>query len=219
MYALIVGLAKFLLLSTIWLFFLMALLAFTKTVVGRFWPQFVQIGTFADINDGSKDVSAVLISRAAELSRPVSLDALFEVKVPPITNNFGAKDDLKFLDDVKLSLQGVDVPAVIRAVFNALPDDHYTITAKTGNAGVAGPILNMEFTAPSGDRKSWLLRAESPAAGAPAPPASATTSQVIDRAIYTIWYYMYYDPKGLKWRKDLEANFTSARALEAYYGG
>jgi hypothetical protein len=77
----------------------------------------------------------------------------------------------------------------------------------------------MEFTAPSGDRKSWLLRAESPAAGAPAPPASATTSQVIDRAIYTIWYYMYYDPKGLRWRTDLEANFTSARALEAYYGG
>jgi hypothetical protein len=80
----------------------------------------------------------------------------------------------------------------------------------------------MEFTAPSGDRKSWLLRAESPAAGALAPPASAITSQVIDRSIYTIWYYMYFDPKGLRWRKDLEANFTnftSARALEAYYGG
>jgi hypothetical protein len=219
MYASIVGLAKFLLLFTIWMFFLVAFLAYTWHALGRFWPQFIQIGTFADINDGNKDVSAVLISRAGELSRPVSLDALFEVRVPPITNNFGAKDDLKFLDDVKLSLQGVDVPAVIRAAFNALPDDHYTITAKTGNAGAAGPVLNMEFTAPSGDHKSWLLRIENPGVGAPAPPASVTTSQVIDRAIYTIWYYMYYDPKGLRWRKVLEASFTSARGLEAYYGG
>src|SRR5439155_8912634 len=100
---------------------------------------------------------------------------------------------------------------------NALPDDHYTITAKTGNA--AGPVLNMEFTAPSGDHESWLLRIEHPGAGAPALSASATTSQVIDRAIYTIWYYMYYDPKGLRRKKDVEANFTSARTLEAYYGG
>jgi len=219
MYASIVGLAKFLLFLTIWLCFLVAFFAYTKIAFGRFWPQVVQVGTFADINDSDKDVSAVLIGRAAELSRPVSLDALFEVKVPPITRNFGAKDDLKFLDDVKLSLQGVDVPAVIRATLNALPDDHYMITAKTGNAGAAGPVLNMEFAAPSGDRKSWLLRAEHPGPGAPAPPAAATTSQVIDRAIYTIWYYMYYDPKGLKWREDLEADFTSARALEAYYGG
>ena len=219
MYAFIVSSAKFLVFFAIWLSFLVAFIAYTKTAVGRFWPQFVQVGTFVDINDGSKDLSPVLVSRAAELSRPVSLDALFEVKVPPITRNFGAKDDLKFLDDVKLSLQGVDVPSIIRAALNALPDDHYTITAKAGNAGAAGPVLNMEFMSPSGDRKSWLLHAESPPPGAAAPSAAATTSQVIDRAIYTIWYHMYYDPKGLRWRKDLEANFTSARTLEAYYGG
>src|SRR6202020_3480471 len=105
------------------------------------------------------------------------LDALFEVRVPPISNNFGAKDDLKFLDDAKLSLQGVDVPAVIRSLINALPDDHYTITAKPGNAGPAGPVLSMEFKAPSGgSNKSWLLRIEPPVAGAAAPPAAATTS-------------------------------------------
>jgi hypothetical protein len=219
MYAFIISSAKFLVFFAIWLSFLIAFIAYTKTAVGRFWPQFVQVGTFADINDGSRDLSPVLVSRAAELSRPVSLDALFEVKVPPITRNFGAKDDLKFLDDVKLSLQGVDVPSIIRAALNALPDDHYTITAKPGTAGAAGPVLNMEFTSPSGDRKSWLLRAETPPSGVAAPSAAATTSQVVDRAIYTIWYYMYYDPKGLKWRKDLEANFTSARTLEAYYGG
>ena len=64
MYAFIVGSAKFLVFFTIWLSFLVAFITYTKTAVGRFWPQFVQIGTFADINDGSKDVSPVLVSRA-----------------------------------------------------------------------------------------------------------------------------------------------------------
>lgn len=219
MYASFIGFAKFLLLFTIWLFFVVALVAYSKIAFGRFWPQFVQVGTFNDINDGTKEVGAILIGRAEELSRPVTLDALFEVKVPPITKNFGVKDDLKFLDDVKLSLQGVDVPAVIRAALNALPDHQYLITAKAGTAGTGNPVLNMEFVSPSGERKAWLLRAENTPTGSPKPSASATTSQVIDRAIYTIWYYMYYDPKGLKWRNNLEANFTSARALEAYYGG
>src|SRR5947209_10434585 len=201
-----ISVAKFLLLVAIGLLFLLALLFYTKAAIGRFFPQFVQIGTFFDINDGSKDLSAALIGRAEELGRPVSLDALFEVKVPPIANNFGAQDNLKFLEDTKLSFQGVDVPAVIRALISALPDDHYTITAKPSNVGPTGPVLNVELRHPSGNTKSWPLRIEQPPAGPAALPAAATTSQVIDRAIYTIWHYMYYDPKGLQWRKkDLEA--------------
>jgi hypothetical protein len=219
MFASFAGIIKFVLLATLWLFFLAAFVLYTKSMIDRFSSK-VMIGAFADINDGSKDLSPYLISRAAELSRPVSLDALYEVKVPPIVDNFGAKDDLKFLDDVKLSFQGVDVPGVVRSFFSILPDDQYVISAKPANVGASGPALQMELKAPSDDHRSWLLRAERPVPGGTTPPpAAATTSQIVDRAIYTIWYHMYYDPKGLRRRENLEANFTSARALEAYYGG
>ena len=223
-----VDLAKFLLLLAIWLVVGLGFLAYTKTAIGRYWPttgvagriwpRTVHIGTFADINDNTKDVSAAVIRRAEELTRPVTLDALFEVRVPPIPNSFTVNDELKFLDNTKLTFQGIDVPSVVRAFVDLLPDDDYSITAKSSNMGGDGPVLNLEFRGPRNSSRSWPIRGDFAVGGA---ASSATiASQVIDRAIYTTWYYMYYDPKGLKRLGDeLEANFTSPRALEAYYGG
>ena len=77
----------------------------------------------------------------------------------------------------------------------------------------------MEFMSPSGDRKSWLLHIESPGPGA-ARAAGLRDDEPGDRSrdLHHVVSHVLR-PKGLRWGKDLEANFTSARALEAYYGG
>jgi len=197
--------------------FVIAALALAVNVLRRALSSSdVQIGKFVDLKDPAKDQAPYLLARAQELSRPVPLDALYEVKVPPLISNFGARDDLKFLDDVKINIQGVDLPAVIRNLYAALPDDQPVVSAtpEIGADTDTGSAARLQWKPPSGATRSWLLRSELP------PTDPKATKQIVDQAIYRMVYYMYYDPDGLRYSgKNLGVTFSSARALEAYYAG
>jgi hypothetical protein len=209
--------AKYGVLVSIAAVFVIAALALAVNVLRRALSSSdVQIGKFIDLKDSAKDQGPYLLARAQELSRPVPLDALYEVKVPPLTSNFGARDDLKFLDDVKINIQGVDLPAVIRNLYAALPDDQPVVSAtpEISTDTDKGSTARLQWKAPSGATRSWLLRSDLP------PTDPKATRQIVDQAIYRMVYYMYHDPDGLHYLgKNLGVTFPSARALEAYYAG
>jgi hypothetical protein len=193
--------------------FIIAGAAFAINVGSRaFSSGVVQIGSFPDLSDPAKDRGPYLVARAQELSQPVTLDALYEVKVPPLTTRFGAKDDLKFLDDVKINIQGVDLPSVLRNLFAALPANQPVVSATPEPAGAGGSAARLEWKKPSGERRSWLLLSKLPANDANA------TKQIIDQAIYTMVFYIHYDPAGPEGPQK-SVQFSSTRALEAYYAG
>jgi hypothetical protein len=203
---------KFSILASVAAIFLIAALALAFSVVSRALSYgVVQIGKIADLNDATKDRAPYLLARAQELAKPMPLDALYEVRVPPLTTRFGLKDDLKFLDDVKISIQGINLPETIRNLFAALPDDRPIVTAAPEPA-TTGSAARFEWKDPSGEKQSWLLQSSLPATDAKA------TRDIIDQAIYAIVYYMHYDPKGPGF-PPRGVQFSSARALEAYYAG
>jgi hypothetical protein len=177
-----------------------------------FSPRSVQIAKFQDlVSPRDTDRAPYLLARAEELARPVPLDALYEVKVPVLATRFGAKDDLKFLDDVKINIQGVNLPEVVKNLFAALPDDQTTVTGEAETVGT-GSAMRLELKEPSGEKKSWLLRSEKP------PSNGEATREIIDQAIYKMVYYLYYDPAVNK-LPPTGVNFPSERALVAYYSG
>jgi hypothetical protein len=205
---------KFSILIAVAFVFFMAATAYAINVLSRALSTgVVQVGKFPDLNpsNNNTDRAPYLLARAEELAKPVPLDALYEVKVPPLTSRFGVKDDLKFLDDVKINIQGVNLPDVIKNLFAALPDDQPIVSAAPEAVG-SDSAARLEWKEPSGKKKSWLLRSDKPATDAEA------TRQIIDQAIYQMVYYMRYDPTGSGPRPK-EVQFPSERALEAYYSG
>ena len=207
----IVGALKFGFLISFALLFLLAAAAFAKSVLERaFSSSVVQIGKFADLKDDTKDRAPLLLARAQELGKPVRLDALYEVSVPPLTSRFGLKDDLKFLDDVKVTVQGVDLPELVKKLFAAIPDDQPLVTAAPEPAA-SGSAARLEWKEPSGKKYSWLLSSALPGTDAKA------TTEIIDQAIYAMVYHMYYDPAVVDTIPQVK--FPSRRALEAYYSG
>lgn len=189
--------------------FLVAAFAFAKIVLASaLAARSVQIGTFQDPQ--GHDVKSYLLARAEELADPVPLDTLFEVRVPPLQTGFGAKDDyLTFFNDVKINIQGVDVPAVIKALFAALPDDQAVVSAEVvGGAG--GSTVRMEWKEPSGKKKTWLLRSEK--------TADDATRDIVDQAIYKMFYYQQYEREAPR-APEKRGEFSSERTLTAYYSG
>jgi hypothetical protein len=205
---------KFSFLIAVALVFFIAATAYAINVLCRALSTgVVQVGKFGDLNpsNNNTDRAPYLLARAEELAKPVPLDALYEVKVPPLTSRFGVKDDLKFLDDVKINIQGVNLPDVIKNLFAALPDDQPIVSA-TPETVASGSAARLEWKEPSGKKKSWLLRSNKLATDAEA------TRQIIDQAIYAMVYYMHYDPTG-PGPPPKGVQFSSERALEAYYSG
>jgi hypothetical protein len=192
-------------------FFIASTVYAIKVFYRAFSSGVVQIGKFPDLANNTVDRAPYLLARAEALAVPVPLDALYEVKVPPLATRFGAKDDLKFLDDVKINIQGVSLPEVIKNLFAALPDDQPIVSAEPEAVG-SGSGARLEWKEPSGKKKTWLLRSDKP------PTDADATREIIDQAIYEMVYYMHYDPtrpgppeKGVQ--------FPNERALEAYYAG
>ncbi len=62
----------------------------------------------------SDDVRSYLPARAKELGHGVRLEALYEVQVPPLVENFGSSEAAKLPEDLKLEIQGVNVPSFSR---------------------------------------------------------------------------------------------------------
>ena len=168
---------------------------------------------------GAEDVSSYLAPRAKELGRGVHLDALYEIRVPPLAENFGSGDNFKLPDDLKIEIQGVNV--VVKSVLSILPDDRYKISAQSIK-GMSDSVVQLDWKPPTGKPQTWLLRAE-PSDGT----GEAATKRMVDRMIATILYHMYYDRDGPKeWRKNPkvaaelnEVTFPNARALESFFVG
>jgi hypothetical protein len=166
---------------------------------------------------GQDDVVSYLALRAKELGRGVRLDALYEIRVPPLADNFGSGEKFKLPEDFKFEFQGVDVWKIAGTVLKFLPDDRYTI--KVEAVPGSGDAVRVEWKPPGGEPKVWLLRSEK------ADPADG--KRMADRVVATILHYIYYDPNGpTEFRQGAplaaalgEAAFPNARALEAYLVG
>ena len=201
---------KFSFLIAVALVFFIASAVYAINVVSRaVTTGVVRVGRIPDLSNSAVDRAPYLLARAEELSAPVALDGLYEVKVPPLATRFGAKDDLKFLDDVKINIEGINLPDTIKKLFAALPDDEPIVSAEAEPV-TAGSAARLEWKEPSGKRKTWPLRSVNSGADG--------TRDIIDQAIYRMVYYMHYDPtkpgprpKGVQ--------FPSERALESYYAG
>ncbi len=203
---------KFSILILVGAVFLLAALALFTTIVKRaFSSSHVQIGKFIDLTDATKDQGPYLVARARELNRPLSLDGLLEIKVPVLaTGSFAMREDFKFLADTKLTIQGVDVPGFITAIYNALPDDRDIVTG-TPETVADGSAMRVEWKAVSGEQRSWLLRSS-------LANKSEANKQLIDQAIYRIVYHLYYDRDGPRLpNKSHQVNFPSPR--QAYTWG
>src|ERR1700722_5821818 len=186
--------------------------AYLKSVICRAVAErSVQIGTFQDLSDSKINHAPYVVPRTNELFQRVPLDALYEVKVPPLKTGFGSNEDLKFLDNVKINIQGVDIPDVIKSVFAILPDDQPVVSAEPDPAA-GGSAMRLDWKEPSGEKKSWLLRSDKP------PNDPGATRDLIDQAIYKMMYYLYYDPEKHK-PSPAGVDFPSERALVAYYSG
>jgi hypothetical protein len=207
-----VAFVEFSVLLAVALIFVIASVAFAKNILWRaFSSGIVQIGSFPDLKEPTKDRGPYLLARTQELFQPVTLDALYEVKIPPLTTRFGAREDLKFLDDLKINIQGVDLPKTLSSLFAALPDNQSIVSA-TPEPTATGSAVRLEWKKPSGDRKSWLLASKLP------PTDPNATTQIIDQAIYTLVFYMHFNREGPGTSSN-GVQFPSTQALEAYYAG
>jgi hypothetical protein len=209
----VVNFVKFALLCGAALLILLAALSFTLNAFARaFSSGSVQIGKFADPGDANKNRAGYVLARAQVLAQPVRLDGLYEVKVPPLTTRFGLKEDLKFLDDVKVNIQGVNIPETIKSLFSVLPDDQTVVSAEPEAVSGGGSALRVEWKEPWGEKRQWLVQSAFAATNQEA------AKEIIDKAIYEMVYYMHYDPKGPAAPRG-GSKFPNARALEAYYSG
>lgn len=178
--------------------------------------QFQSIKTSDDV-----DMSVYLLARVRELSQGVSLDALYEIKVPAVGTIFSPTGRFAIPDSAKFEIQGVDVPGIVRTVLKIFPDAGYSVTLEPVKS-VAGAVARLEWRSPGAEPRVWLVRLD-PIANE---SAESIKRRTLDRAIYTVLHYMFYDPDGPKeWRQTiklgsaLDLNFPTARALEAYYAG
>ena len=209
--------AKFGFLMVVAIIFVIAAMAFLLATAGyafnvvknAFWSRTVQIAKIQDSASANTDRAPYLIARADELAQRVPLDALYEIKVPALATRFGPKDDFKFLDPVKITIQGVNLPEIVKGLWAALPDDQITVTGEPEPAG-SGSGMRLELNDPAGAKKSWLLHSDKSASG-------EATREIIDQAIYKMVYYLYYDPTSRKTAP--KVNFPTERALVAFYSG
>jgi hypothetical protein len=207
-----VAFVEYSILIAVALIFVIASLAFAKNV---FWRAFssgvIQIGSFPDLKEPTKDRGPYLLARAQELFRPIKLDALYEVKIPPLTTPFGAADELKFLDDLKITIQGIDLPKTISSLFAALPNNQSIVTA-TPEPVASGSAVRLELKKPSGERQSWVIANKLP------PDNPIAAKQIIDQAIYRLVFYIYFE-KGGRGDYPEVVRFPTWQALAAYYSG
>src|SRR5437763_1646296 len=87
------------LLFLIGVFFAIAI-PFVKFLQAQASSRSIQIET-ATVGD---DVRAYLPLRAKELGRGVQLGALYEIRVPPLAENFAIGDKFKLPDDLKIEI-------------------------------------------------------------------------------------------------------------------
>jgi hypothetical protein len=97
--------------------FVAALLAALIWTYGRYvveliWPPAtVQFESIKTSDDG--DMSPYLLARVQDLHRGVSLDALYEIKVPAVGTLFSSSGDrFKIPETAKFEIQGFDVPCI-----------------------------------------------------------------------------------------------------------
>jgi hypothetical protein len=227
MISLFASFSKFVVFFAAWLAILAVLVAYSNYIYTRlFGPTIVQVESVVvgGSDEAAENVAPYLVTRAKELSEPARLDALYEVQVPPLTNNFGTQDDLKFLSDLQIVIQGVEVRGLVRSFLGLFDLDRYTIAARLEkNTQSPSKALLVEWRKPSGEKQSWLVRV-SPEADKYKPEETAIANKLLlDRAIYSLMYFMYFDPAGpTEWRKPVSTQrerFPNARALEAYYAG
>jgi hypothetical protein len=197
--------------------FLVLIVPLARAIVAQL--STARVVNIASAKIGSGDVTSYLMLRAKELGRGVHLDALYEIRVPPLAENFGSGDTFKLPPDLKFEFQGVDVPGVITSLLKVLPDDRYTVNVDA--VAGASNTVRVEWSPPKGKTQTWLVRAEQ----SDGKDQDAINGRLVDRVIATILHYMYYDPAGpLELRADasLAPNapaFPNARALEAYFVG
>jgi hypothetical protein len=201
--------------------FLLGVLAAMVNTFAKYLIAQASISTPVQIESATisgDDVRSYLPVRAKELGRGVRLEALYEVQVPPLAENFGSSEAGKLPEDLKLEIQGVNVPPIIQSFLTLLPDDRYKISvAKDGQDAV-----QIAWKPPTGQPQTWLVYPEkSDGTG------DAAKKRMIDRVICRVLYHMYYDPEGPQnWRQDpkiagllSQIAFPSPRALEAFFVG
>lgn len=215
--------AKFALLGVVWLILIAILVTYSRYFFARsFGPAVIEIEKFTAFKEASADLGAQVVARAQELIEPVHLDSLFEVNVPPIRNNFGTKDAIKLPDTVKISLgsANLDLVGAVTAFLSVLPEDRYKLTAQKDETYKDKTLL-LQWKPPGEAPRQWLLRVRA-TDGVDSSDTTVVDRILVDRAIYQILYFIYYDPEGpSEWRKsfDPKVRFTTARALESFYSG
>ena len=211
MFSSFAGFVQFSILLALALIFVVAGVAFAKAVLWRaFSDSNVVIGVFAANPKVTTDQGPYLLTRTQQLKEPVSLDSLYEIKVPPLATRLGAKQDLALPDDLKITLKGVDLPGTINNLFSSLlPNTQPVLTAQAEPAE-NGSAVRVELKEPSGKSKVWRLTTTL--------NGDAATLQIVDQAIYRVTHYQYHDLEGprLPWSG---VNFPTATALEAFYAG
>ena len=214
---------KIIVLATFWIVALAIFLGYTK-YLGSFICSILkgrEVQIELIVVSGSDNIAPYAITRAKELGARLSFDQLYEVNVPDLTSNFGGKQVLKLPDDAKITIQGIELSALARTFLSILPARQYTVNAKPGGAD---STLQLDFETPAGKKRSWLLRLEpgDDTKDGETQNQAKVNKVLIDRAIYTLLHYMYYDSDGPpEWRKGaaLRESFPNERALEAYYAG
>jgi hypothetical protein len=242
--------AKFFFLFALLIIALVVLVPYSFHVLRRaFGTPVVQIGSFTTSEEESaKNLGPYVLAKLKELHKPVQLEGLYETQIPSIGDHFGAKDELKFLQDVHITMQGVDLPSAVSVVLGWLPEDRYVASARP-EPGTSGRVLHLELRPPGDTPREWLIRPEQRLAEDDAtrkddkPQTDAARSdaasgdseagekklpsiQLVDRAIYQLVHHMYYDPNAPDiWRKLIPKEqkprvaFPSPPALQAYFSG
>jgi hypothetical protein len=223
MIALLLSYFKFFMLAALWLAALVIFLGYSTYLVGYGKSlRSRQVLIDSVVLSGTDNVTPQAVARAKEIGIRIPFEQLYEVNVPRLTDNFGAREALKLPDDAKITIQGVELSALARTFLSLLPATQYTVTIRPG---AEEDTLELEWQPPGDLKRYWLLRLDPQRDDV---KEGGARSQVkikkvlLDRAIYSLLYFMYYDADGpLEWKKDaaLKERFPDARALEAYYVG
>jgi hypothetical protein len=175
---------------------------------------YVQIGSFKLGDEPAEGIAGYLMARADEIAGAIPLESLVEVNVPALENKFGS-EGTSLLADFKLEFKGVDVNAILRTITALVPSRHHSVSGIL-TFEASRPALHFEWRHPDGKRKVWSLTSDN------IPDRKYLAIGLLDKAIYRLFYYMYYDSAGPKdWRATAGPTvlFPSEKALEAYYAG